>query len=230
MLPGVIILAVLNFFCARAHAQSASGKDEFQPGKLFARVAIATNHVEQGLTQTEGSPSIQATLGYKWEQFRVGLWGTNVKFTDSEDSVNLRLFLAYRFIFTSNADLTVRYDFNRYYNDGYRNGPITGLNLNLFKYHVLYDRVENWEGTGSDVVRYGFEKEWELATDLTLLTGFGYNMLGDSDLSNYFDVVSSLGYQLAGLKYELVGTYNSASSQFGSRGGPFFFLRFSATF
>ncbi|MBX3016721.1 MAG: TorF family putative porin [Bdellovibrionaceae bacterium] len=227
---GVMILVALSLCCARVHAQSTTAKDEFQPGKLFARVAIATNHVEQGLTQTEGSPVVQTTLGYKWEQFQLGLWGSNVKFTGTDDSVNLRLFAAYRFIFTSNADLTARYDFNRYYNAGTRNGAITGLDLNLFKYHVMYDRIENWEGTGYDSIRYGFEKEWELATDFTMLTGFGYNMLSDPDFSNYFDVVASLGYRLAGLKYEFVGTYNSASGQFGSRAGPFFFLRFSATF
>lgn len=229
MIPGILILVVANFFCQRSFAQSAT-KDEIQPGKLFARVAIGTNLVERGLTQTESSPAVQATLGYKWEQFRVGLWGSNVKFTDSQDSVNLRLFAAYKFIFTSNADLTVNYNLNRYYNDGFRNGTITGLDLNMFTYHVHYDRVENWEGTTADATRYGFSKEFEIATDFTVGTGIGYNMLNVEDMTNYFDLELSAGYQLAGLKYELVGTYNSGARQFGSRGGPFLFLNFSATF
>lgn len=229
MIPGLMLLVVANFFCQRSHAQTAN-KDEFQPGKQFARVAISTNHVQQGLTQTESSPAVATTLGYKWEQFHAGLWGSNVKFAESEDSSNLRLFAAYKFIFTSNADLRVKYDLNRYYNAGNRNGAITGLRLNLFNYYVLYERTENWEGTGLDVVRYGFEKEFELATDLTLLTGLGYNMLDASDYSNYFDAEVSLGYLLAGLKYELVGSYSSAGGDFAGRAGPFAFLRFSATF
>lgn len=229
LIPAVIILVIFNFFCHRATAQSQN-KDEFQPGKLFARVSIGTNHVELGVTQTESSPSVQALLGYKWEQFRIGLWGSNVKFGTSNESVNLRLFAAYRFIFTSRADLTVRYDMNKYYNSSTRDGSITGLDLNLFDYHVKYDKNDNWEGTDSESVRYGFEKEFSVSNGVLLGTGVGYNMVDADSFTNYFDARASLGYTLAEIKCELIGTLTSNSSQFGGHGGPFLFVNFSATF
>lgn len=232
MLSGAVLLVVLNFFCGRTYAQStnAANSDEFQPGKLFAKVAIGTNRIEQGLTQTDANPGIQATLGYKWEQFQAGLWGSNVRYVGENESANLRLFGAYKFIFTRNADLTVRYDFNRYYNGGSRNGAITGLNLNIYQYHILYDRNDNWEGLGESI-RYGFQKEFELGTSGFLLDiAAGYNILYVDDYTNYFDVHAALGYRLADIKYELCGSFNSGANQFGNRGGPFAYLNFSAAF
>lgn len=235
MIPAVIFLVILNFFCHRAGAadaaaSSSGNKDGFQPGKLFANVLIATNSVEQGITQTESSPAVQTMLGYKWEQFRAGIWGSNVRFTGIDDSINLRLFGAYRFVFTSNADLTIRADLNRYFSAGSRDGMLVSVDLNLFNYHVLYDKIDNWEATLSEGTRYGFFKEFTLPLEILLGTGAGYNMVSAEGYSNFFDLRLSLGYNLAGLRYELIGTYNSGTSQFGSRAGPFLFVNFSASF
>lgn len=218
-------------FSSVANAQAAGNKDEFQPGKVFAKIGIGTNLVEHGLTQSDSGPALQSTLGYKWDQFRMGLWGSNVKFKDGDDdTINLRLFAVYKFVFTSNADLSARYDFNRYYNGGHRNGAITGLDLNLYTYHVLYDLIENWEGSEYGLTRYAFSKEWVSPSDVSFELTVGYNMVGVNDLSNFFDVRAGIGAKVAEIKYELIGTYNSNAGQFDGQGDPFIFLNFSASF
>lgn len=230
MITSAIIMVFLQFTCGRVHAQNVGESDEITPGKIFADVSIGTNAVEWGLTQTDSSPSMLAQLGYKWTQFKMGLLAANVKFGNSPETMNLRLFLAYKFIFTRNAHLTARYDLNRYFNSSTRDGAITNLNLNTYDYHVTYDRAENWDGRQAANVRWGFYKSFELSNYAAWSLGTGYNLVEIEGLSNYFDVMSSISYTVSELKYELVGSYNSQSAQFDGRGGAFGFLRFSASF
>ena len=226
---GTILLIVLKLlFSPSAHAQTKTD-DQLPAGKIYGEVNLLTNYIENGYTQTEKSWAMQAGLGYKWSQFRMGLWGSTVKFPDSSDDLNLRLLMAYKFIFTTSADLVARYDFNRYYPAGNRNGGIIGLDLNLFKYHVLYEKNSNWENLG-EVTRWGFMHDWAIPWNLMLNLNAGYNMMDIPDYSSYFDVKTTVSARYADVNYFIGNSYNSNPGQANGRGDLAFFLGLGAKF
>lgn len=226
ILAGSVLLVVLKF-CVRVSAQTG---DQLPAGTLFGEVTLTSNAIERGITQSDKSFALQTGLGYKWTQFRAGLWGSNVKYPDSDDTLNLRVFMDYRFVFTSNADMTARYDFNRYFSAGDRNGAIVGVDLRFFQSHVLYEQFDNWEGTGKTATRWGYMTDWKIPWDLVLGVNAGYNMLKASGLTNYFDVRTKLTYRWADLDLSLGHSYASNSGQFEGRGDMFFFFSAAAKF
>lgn len=226
ILAGSVILVVVKF-CSPLRAQEKD--DNLQPGKLFGEAGLTTNWIENGVSQTDKGYALQAGLGYRWTLFKVGMWGSNIKLPNTNDNLNLRIYMSYRFIFTKNSDLLVRYDFNRYYGGGDYNGSITGLDLNVFDYHILYDKNSNWEGAG-EATRYGFAKDWKIPYNLMLNLNAGYNMVNVDNYSNYFDIKTLVSYHYADITYALGNSYNSGSSQFDGRGNLSFFLQMNAQF
>ncbi|MBX2994459.1 MAG: TorF family putative porin [Bdellovibrionaceae bacterium] len=226
LLAGAIILIGLKF-CIRANAQETS--DSLQPGKIFGEAGLTTNWVERGVTQTDKGYALQAGVGYRWTQFKMGLWGSNVKLPGTDDNLNLRLYLAYKFVLTTNADLTARYTFNRYYQGGSNNGALTGIDLRIYEYHFLYEVNSNWEGLDPST-RVALTRDWQIPYNLTLSVDGGYNMVKADGFSNYFDVKTLVNYEWAGVTYAVGNTFNSNSGQFDGRGGLYFFLQATAKF
>lgn len=51
--------------------------------ELSANVAIASDYVSRGFTQTAGGPSIQGGFDLLWKSFYVGVWASNVRYENS---------------------------------------------------------------------------------------------------------------------------------------------------
>jgi uncharacterized protein (TIGR02001 family) len=228
LLAGTVILIVLKLFVFRAQAQTVN--EAPGPAKIYGEVALKTDSIEHGLTQTEKSFALQTGVGYRWPTFKLGLWGSNVKYEGGDESLNLRLYLAPRIVFTGNVDMTIRYDFNQYYKSGDRNGGIVSVDLRIYDYHILYEQNDNWEGTEEAGGRYGFAKTWNTPWGFLLNLNAGYNTLQVDGLSNYFDVKTEIGAKWADITYALGNSYNSNSSQFNGRGDIAFYLSASAQF
>lgn len=220
----VLIFAVPSF------AAEENSKSEFVDGKLYGQTFVVSNYVEKGLTQTDSGPAIQAEVGYKWTQARIGLWASNVKFLNASDTIVMRPFVNYRFLFTDNAHLTLRLDTAKYFNDGSRNGNIFSADLEMFTYHVLYEKVENWEGTDYDNQRIGAKKEFNFYDKFNLNLGAGYNKVDADGHAHYFDARVGINYPYDALKFEVAGTATSNNSEFGSRAGPFLIVSLEARF
>lgn len=224
---GYFVLAFVVGLSGRAHAQETKTSDSLPPGKATVEAEISTDRIEYGMTQTDSTPSIQATLGYKWPQFKAGLWGSNFKAPGSNDNVNLRLFGAYRFIFTSNADMTARLDVSRYSQAGDANGNIISIDLNLFNWHVDFAQVENWEGSGDMMTHFGFHKDFALGSSWITGVEFGINQPSADGVSEYFDLMGSIGVKVEEMRFDLAGSVTSNSTQIDKRGKPAVFLKFS---
>lgn len=226
----ITILAITVTQISFAQPVSGGKDDEFPEGTLFGQTSVSSNYVEKGLTQTDSGPAIQAAIGYKWTLAKLGLWASNVKFPETSDTVVMRIFGTYDFVMTSNVMLVVRADFAKYLNDGSRNGNILAADLNMFGYHVLYEKTENWEATGSDNQRVGFRKEFIFLEKLGLDLGGGYNRVDADDHDSYFDARGGINYRRGALKLELAGTFASNFREYGSRAGPFVVFGLEATF
>lgn len=226
ILAGSVFLVILKF-CTSAHAQEVG--DQLQPGKLYGEAGLTTNWLEHGVSQSDKGYALQAGLGYRWSQFKLGMWGSGVKLPYSDDNLNLRIYMTYKFYFTKNADMLIRYDFNRYFGAGKANGTITSLDLNIFQYHILYEKNSNWEAD-DNLTRYGFMKDWGLPYNLTLTVNAGYNSISSDNYSSYFDIKTLVNYKYADILYSLGNSFNSNSGQFNGRGDLAFFLQLMALF
>lgn len=220
----------LCLFSVSGFSQENSKAGEFVDGKLYGQTFILNNYVEKGITQTDSGPAIQAEVGYKWPQAKAGLWASNVKFRDATDTIVMRPFAAYQFFFTENANLIARFDLARYSNDGSRDGNILSADLEMFTYHVTYEKVENWEASEYDNQRVGARKEFKVYEQFVLSLSAGYNLVDADEYSDYFDGRVGFYYTYEALKFEVAGTFASNSSEFGSRAGPFLILGVEALF
>lgn len=187
--------------------------------KLYGEALITNNYVDKGITQSDKSWALQAGFGYRMgPQARLGLWGSSVKLPTNDESVNLRLYFDVKMEFTTNTDLILRYDFNRYFQSDVHNGSIFSLDFQSVGYHVLVEMNDNWEGTHTSTTWFGFRKEYSIPWNLVFTPTVGYSQVSAEGYKNYFDIRAPIGYRFAEVLYELGVTTTSESSQFAGRG------------
>ncbi len=234
-----LILAPITLFllCSAlsagfAQAQQRSDSKSDKSNKLYGEASIVTNYVDKGVTQSDKAPALQADLGYQMgPQARLGLWGSSVKFPSATENLNLRIYFDVKVDFTSNTNLVLRYDLNRYFQSDQHNGSILGLDFSSFNYHVLFQMDDNFEGLKSGSANwFAFKKEFQWARGFIFTPQLGYTQTAVSGYSSYFDTRVSIGYKFADVLYELVNTYNSSSSQFSGRGDLTFLFGLNARF
>jgi len=74
--------------------------------ELSANVALTSNYVWRGMTQSDNSPAIQGGFDVAYEGAYVGVWGSNVDF-NSEASVEIDIYIGY-----ANDIAGITYDVN----------------------------------------------------------------------------------------------------------------------
>jgi uncharacterized protein (TIGR02001 family) len=84
---GLVLAAVLATAPAAAQAQDIA---------VLGGLALTSDYVSDGLTQTEGDPAAQAYLELDTGLFYAGAWISNVSFPDSPEDVELDLYLGLR--------------------------------------------------------------------------------------------------------------------------------------
>lgn len=104
-----------NFLLSAACAAAVCGgvaSAQDSPWTVTGSVALTSNYVFRGLTQTREDPAIQggATISHS-SGFYVGLWGSNVDFGDGESDIETDFFAGYGFSLGENttADINVTY-------------------------------------------------------------------------------------------------------------------------
>lgn len=215
-----------------ALGQQRSDSGSAKSTKLYGEASIVTNYMDKGVSQSDKSPALQAGFGYQMgPQARLGLWGSSVKYPSAGENLNLRLYFDVKMDFTSNTNLVLRYDFNRFFQSDQHNGSILGLDFSSFGYHVLFQMDDNFEGLKSGGANwFAFKKEFQLPAGFLFTPQLGYTQTSVSGYSSYFDTRVSLGYKFADVLYELVNTYNSSSSQFSGRGEMTFLFALNVRF
>lgn len=218
-------LFLVLFQCTfkRAHAQA-------QSSRLYGGVGLTTNYVYRGLTHSKKSPSMNAALGYAFgNNGRIGFEGASVSYLDENANLEVRLLTDYKFVFTQATDLQFRLDWVRYFPEGIRDKVIVTLDQNLWGYHILASREDNFEGTKNPRNWFGLHKDWAYTQSIQFNTTFGYSM--PTGYNSYFDTRVAATYLFSNtFTIALVNTYVSAASQFAGRGDTAFFLTLDAKF
>lgn len=75
----------------------AQAEEAALPGlAIYGGLALTSNYVSDGVTQTEDGPALQGYLELEASGFYAGLWSSNVSFEGLDDSVEVDLYLGYR--------------------------------------------------------------------------------------------------------------------------------------
>lgn len=188
---------------------------------------LLSHYVEHGLSQTDKAPALQGSFWFNFgPQFRLGLWGSNVKFPASDANIVLKPTADIKVIFSPNTDLILKYSENKYYNSNERDGNTVGLHMLTFGYRITYEIWSNWEGTHTSANYFSLGKVMSLwGGSWKWDNEGGYTMLKADGFSNYFDVRTMLGYQVTSQIFVQGGlTATSSKDQFNGAGDYFLIL------
>jgi uncharacterized protein (TIGR02001 family) len=218
-----LIFAFFTFLSASAFAQ-APASQPLGP-RIYGDITITSDYNEKGLTQTDHNPAVIAGFGYWFGQAgRIGVQAGNVKYQDFDSTVRGDLFAEYKFFFSQNADLKVKTSYSYYSPSAGRNNLLTGLDLNLFTYHFLYEHDDNFEGTKTRRDWLAFHKDFALGTSFQFNLTVGYSMVQSSTLQNFYDTRDGVSYLSGNFYAGLFNCYNSKSSQFPHGEGDMAFI------
>lgn len=241
LLAASAVLIILNFTCRRARAQTppatpagapagnAAGND-IAPQKVIGEVSILSDYLDKGITQTDHKFAVQGLLGYQWINFKTGIWGTNVALASASENTNVRIFLSYKFVWTQNSDLTMRYDYSKYFSSGVHDGNIYTFDFNFMSYHVLVESSDNYEDTGSTGTYFGFYKDWPLPNSLSWDLAGGFSTLKAAGYNGFLYAKAGIAYKYKEIAYSLNASFNSAPSQFSGRADLAIWLGIQAKF
>lgn len=200
-----------------------------QTSKMVGEVALMSNDVERGITQTNKSPAVNAGFGYLFgAQGKIGVNAGSVSYPNESVNVKMMIYGEYKFIFSPTSDLKVKNDWVRYFSQGQRNKVIISLDQNLSGYHIMALREDNFEGTKEGRNWFGLAKDWGMGSFI-LNTTLGYSQVA-SPFENFFDTRVALTYPKNNLSISLVNTYVSKAAQFSGAADMAFFLIIGVTF
>lgn len=222
-------LTVLLICKSFALAQSSSGQDKSQ-AKLFGEFSLGSDLRDKGVTQTDSAPFFLGSMGYAFPKAKLGISANNVKFPDSDESLNLKVFAQYKFEMFNQVHFTPRFDFNNYYRSSSRNGTIVSVDLDIYSWHVYYEKLDKFEGTETTQDWIGVGKRFSFSSNWGLDSRIGYATYDTDVFDSAFDIKLALDYQFKDFKPSLEATYHSAPDDFGGRADLAGYFKVSAKF
>jgi hypothetical protein len=199
--------------------------------KMDGKAALMSNFFQDGINHTDKDPALQAQFWFNWgPQFRLGLWGSNTKYSSSDTHFWLRASGDLKVIFSENADMTLRLHSHNYFKSNDRNGISFVLLLNLFTYYIQVEQQTNFLGTLERATLYSASKTYDVFGDWKNENTLGYAMLNSSTLVNYFWIESWLGKKPGAIYYQVGASYNSKSSQLNGAADFVFAAKATASF
>lgn len=85
----------ISLVAALLAASTTAFAEEKSELGISANVAMTSNYVWRGMTQTNNSPAIQGGFDLDYKGFYLGTWGSNVEFGDEKNSMEMDLYLGY---------------------------------------------------------------------------------------------------------------------------------------
>jgi uncharacterized protein (TIGR02001 family) len=207
-LPSALAAGILaGLLIAPAHAE-----DQDEGWWYGGSLALTSDYVYRGVTQTDESPAIQGSLDVGHSSgFYAGVWASNVDFDEPDGiDIEVNIYAGWTFEFENDTELdlqVVRY----LYPDA---NPGFGFNYN--ELIATYSFLENYAATvafsddfwksGESAFYYHLGAEYELGVaELNLVLGAGFNDVSRVTGSDYWDfqvgINRSFGMITADLSY-----------------------------
>ena len=168
--------------------------EEEESSNLSWNLALTSDYVFRGITQTDFDPALQGGLDYSFGDtgLYVGAWASNVDFADSEGpDIELDYYLGWNHDLseTLNLDLSlVRYSYmgeqEAYGNIDY-NEVIGALAYDeMLTFTVAY--ANDYSNSGYSSLYYNLAGSWDLGNDFAVNAGVGRTNFSD-DVGSYTD-------------------------------------------
>lgn len=221
---GKLLASIITLISFQSLAQTEAGNTP--PNlRLSGDVSLLSHYIEHGLSQSNYSPSLQGSFWFNFgPQFRLGVWGSNTDYKNTDDNFNLRLGADINVNLSPASYLTLGYFKNNYYNDGDRSGELFQFKFFVKDVRILYEKTTNWEGSRKLGNRFGLGLTSNVLSTWKWNNEVGYTTIDSQTLNNFFDFKSGLGTRWGALFFEGALTGTSESSQFDGRGDTFFIL------
>lgn len=181
----VAALAVSSAFAGGDIAPAEPVVVEAAPESAFevsANLAITSNYVWRGMTQSANSPAVQGGIDLGYKGFYLGTWGSNVEFGDTANNLEADLY------------------------GGYKN-EIAGIAFDIGYIYYAYPNEsdafnfdEAYLGLGYDFGMVGINGKYSIALDSENDTTDYWEVGGDLELPMEFTLAASYG------DFEDVGT------------------------
>ena len=175
-------------------ADAADAADEEESSNLTWNLAVTSDYVFRGISQTDLDPALQGGLDYSFGDtgLYVGAWASNVDFADSDGpDVELDYYIGWNHDLsdTLNLDLqVVRYSYmgeqDAYGNIDY-NEVIGALAYDeMLTFTVAY--ANDYANEGFSSLYYNLGGSWDVGNDFALNAGVGRTNFSD-DVGSYTD-------------------------------------------
>ncbi len=232
MINKIIPFFIFSWFLACAVAQTKEPSSESPTFKMNGNALLTSHSIHRGISQTHSDPALQVQFSYNLgPQIEFGLWGSNVRYLNSDEHLNLKFFGGAKVDFSPNAQLNLRYILSRYFHNDQRNGSELGLKLNVFSYYIQLESPSNWNGTNSSSSHFAFGYNHKLGNSFLVDINAAFNQLTVVTYNSYFDIQAEITYiSSETLNYTTGLTLNSESSQFNGDGDPFIYVRIKTLF
>jgi uncharacterized protein (TIGR02001 family) len=185
---------------------------EAQESPISANVALTTNYIYRGISQTSGGPAIQGGFDYAHESgFYLGTWASSITFDDSIE-------IDYYGGFTGSLMDGLDYDVGFLYYDypGASNDDFLELYAGLTYAGVTAKvaRSNDFFGSSGKAYYYTLDYGLSIMEGLELGLHYGYSdfdqpLFGNKD--SYTDFVVSLGTSVAGVDLAVAWTDTNLS-------------------
>ena len=177
-----------------APAADADAAGEEESSNLTWNLAVTSDYVFRGISQTDLDPALQGGLDYSFGDtgLYVGAWASNVDFADSEGpDIELDYYIGWNHDLseTLNLDLSlVRYSYmgeqEAYGNIDY-NEVIGALAYDeMLTFTVAY--ANDYSNSGYSSLYYNLAGSWDLGNDFAVNAGVGRTNFSD-DVGSYTD-------------------------------------------
>ena len=150
--------------------------------EVSANLAITSNYVWRGMTQTANSPAVQGGIDLGYNGFYLGTWGSNVEFGDTNNNLEADLYAGYKTSF-SGVEIDLGYILYAYPND-----------------HDALNFDEAYIGLGYDFGMVGINGKYSFAVNSNVDTTDYWEIGGDVELPMEISLAASYG------DYDEVGT------------------------
>ncbi|MDT8339086.1 MAG: TorF family putative porin [Sulfurimonas sp.] len=154
---------------------------------VSANVALTSNYVWRGMTQTKDSPAIQGGVDLEYAGLYAGVWGSNVEFGDGKNSLEADVYAGYA-------------------------GELEGVGFDIGAIEYIYPNMSDEYNFAE--VYFGLSKEWEkFGLNAKYSVGIETDELDPED---YWEVGASvklpyeIGFSVSYGDYDNIGTNYSA--------------------
>jgi len=179
----------------------AEEADESLKSKPFAKVELTSNLLEDGYTQTGNSFGLLTDVGYKWEQFEIGVRGNNVYFEGERAHLTLQPHLSIISNFSSTSRFFIEHEERLYFIDSARNGARSSVGFQIHEYLIKYESLINWWGLDITKSRWSLSYRYDWSDEYSSDFKMGYNTVGEVNTQPFGDVATNIKFKKDNFEY-----------------------------